>query len=137
MKQKAEEALRAFKEEYSREYADSPHSQQTEALALGVDTSTAQNYLSIGSERHLPAGLVPHSSFAPTLMEWLASQCGGVFVRIDGKLRDDDREEFSAILNACSKLARSEDPIERQRIFKTIETRAAKASLEITRKAAQ
>ena len=130
MKDKAVSALREFKLQYQREFADSRHSLADEALAIGRSISSAAAYMSLEDDRSLPAALVPLSIYSETLMNHLADQCGGTFVAIHGKLHASDQAELCAIIRACSELVKEKDPKVRERLFRTIEKNAVKAVAE-------
>lgn len=109
MKQFAEESLRQANEVYANAFLHSDKKEVSEAMALGVDPSTAHNYLDPESPRQLPFGLVPNSLFADELVQWLAEKCGGHFVKVDGKRNGTDRDELAKVLKEASKLAASDN----------------------------
>lgn len=130
MKAKTEQALGELKEVYRSAFADSRHSQSDEALALGVEITTAHNYLRCDTDRHLPAGLVPESLFAPQIVDYLAAKIGGVYVHLSGPLNGTSNDELASILRIAAQIVREDDPVKKAKLFKQIETKAARAAKE-------
>jgi hypothetical protein len=130
VKEKADRALHDLTQCYLGAFNESPATEADEALSLGVDGSTAYNYLRADVQRHLPAGLVPLSLFRESIMIHLAEKCGGVFVPSVGKLNGTSNDELASILKLCAHAVRETDPAKRAQIFKQIETKAARAAKE-------
>ncbi len=134
MKEHAEKALIVFKDHYIGAFADTPHSQLAEALSLGVDQSTVNNYLNRESDRHLPAGLLPKSKLAEALVRHLAEECGGVYVPIRGAMNGDDHDELRRIIGCIRNLIGESDNKKRVAEYRKIEQWAARAGKEIEAK---
>lgn len=131
MKDTAIRAIDELNEVYLRAFNESPRvTVESEAFSLGVASTTCRAYLSIDDERKLPAGLVPLSHFAHPLMEHLAEKTGGVFVPLSGHLNGTSNDELAAILKIASQIVREPDSAKKAKLFKQIETKAARAAKE-------
>lgn len=131
MKHFAENSLLRFTETYAAAVANSRHTKTAEALSLGVDVSTGHNYLSEDCDRQLPAALVPHSLVKGELIEYLAKECGGVFIPVSGELNGTTQDELEKIIKHAGSLVNETNDANRRALFRKIEQLAARAAEEL------
>jgi hypothetical protein len=80
-----------------------------EANALGVSQSYVNNCQNIDHPANLYAALIPDSHVKVELMEHLAKECGGVFVRHAGESDGDATQEFVGVIELCAQALKSKD----------------------------
>ena len=102
-KEATDRLLKDAKDAYAIAFSEVKCSEVQEALAIGIDHTTVSSYMNPEIDRHMPFGLLVKSKAGDGVVQWLASQRGGEFLKLEGDLNGSPHDEMVSIVKEVSK----------------------------------
>lgn len=130
-KEVAEQAKRQLSLDLGEMYMKNNVKQDSEGYATGTDQTVVSKWQDPDSDRNIAAALIPLSLVKHDLMDNLAQECGGTYVKGTGQLNGTTKDEQANVLDALAEITRCTDTDCEKKQWLKIERAAAKALKEL------